>query len=403
MAQLRPPPSAPLAKVGIVEIINAAESLQAKGDLQGAIRVFSQWLPFAEPDTAWIGHFNLGILLRDAGDLPGAQKSFQMTLLQKPDFVQAQTALEQASSALRASSSPPSHSDILTNPRFFEHDIYFVVCAPAYQRTSGGIHALHCLAEDMHALGCAVGMFTTGSMPGAKVPLITTEDLQEIRSSGVLIVAIYPEIVVENILQADYVVWWLLNYPGFIKKNWDGSHDWADRVIGFGTEVARDCRCDGVLIYPLYDPSLFFPNTGVEKTETIYYVNRIINVMPDSQPPVAPTRILSPLDQLSYKQLRNIFWQTRLIVTHEWSGTFVIAQLCGVPVIFLESPIFSQTTHTNELFQYGSAWGYSEENVQKATHSLDHVAKIHQDRKAAWLPDLIKEIGIWITQAKIKC
>lgn len=388
--------------LGITDIVAEAEALQAGGDIQEAIRAYRQWLQSTSSSESWAAHFNLGVLLRDTGDLAGAQEAFQTVLRQKPDFAQAQAALEQVSPVSDAGGAAAAMSNMPANSRFFERDIYFVVCSPAYKRTSGGIHALHCLAEDMHAMGCTVGMLAAGSMPSARVPLITPERLQEIRSSGVLIVAIYPEIVVENILQADYVVWWLLNYPGFIKQNWDGTHDWTDRIIGFGPEVTKDCRCDGVLIYPLYDPDFFFPNPAVEKTETIYYVNRILGAAPDSRPPIAPTRILSPADQLSYKELRSLFWKTRVIVTHEWSGTFVIAQLCGVPVIFLESPLFSPATHVGEVFRHGSAWGYSEHNVRKAADSLGAVAKIHRDRKAAWLANLAQEIGIWIDQAKRK-
>ncbi len=251
-------------------------------------------------------------------------------------------------------------------------------------------------------MGCNVGMLAAGGMPGARTPLITPEQLIQIKSSGILLVAIYPEIVVENVLQADYVVWWLLNYPGFIKKNWNGNYDWADRILAFGPEVARDCRCDGVLIYPLYDPDFFYPDPSIEKSEIVYYVNRILSVAPSSSLPVQPTHVLNPKDELSYKQLRRLFWKTSLIVTHEWSGTFVIAQLCGVPVIFLESPLLSPTVHTGEVFLHGSAWGYTEDNVRKAANSLTAISKIHQNRKTAWLSDLSNEIATWVAHAKRK-
>ncbi len=287
-------------------------------------------------------------------------------------------------------------------PSISERDVYFVVYAPAYERTSGGIHALHALAEDMYAMGCNVGMLATSSMPGARTPLITPEQLFQIRSSGMLLVAIYPEIVVENVLQADYTVWWLLNYPGFIKHNWDGSYDWPDRIVCFGPEVGKDCRCDAKLIYPLYDPDLFFPNPGILKTETVYFVNRIMTVAESIQKPVEPTYILDPRNPLNYKQLRSLFWKSRVVITHEWSGTMVIAQMCGVPVIFIESALFSPETHKGELFAHGSAWGYSDENLLAAARTLGAVAQIHKDRKVVWLYDLASELKVWIDCAKRK-
>jgi hypothetical protein len=289
-----------------------------------------------------------------------------------------------------------------TLPHFSERDVYFVVYAPAYERTSGGIHALHALAEDLYAMGCTVGMLAASGMPGARTPIITPEQLFQIKSSGMLLVAIYPEIVVENTLQADYVVWWLLNFPGFIRRNWDGSHEWADRIVCFGPEVGKDCRCDGKLIYPLYDPDLFFPNPDIPKTETVYYVNRILTVAETIQKPVEPTYILDPKISLSYKQLRALFWKSKVVITHEWSGTMVIAQMCGVPVVFIESALFSPETHKGELFMYGSAWGYSTENLLAATRTLSSVAQIHKDRKAVWHHDVASELKIWIDSAKRK-
>jgi hypothetical protein len=287
-------------------------------------------------------------------------------------------------------------------PHFSERDILFVVYAPAYQRGSGGIHAIHALAEDMHAMGCNVAMLAASGMPGGRVPVIDPAYLETARSSGLLIIGIYPEIVTENVLNADYVVWWLLNYPGFIRKNWDGSHEWADRIVCFGPEVGKDCRCDGKLIYPLYDPDLFFPNPDIPKTETVYYVNRILTVAESIQKPVEPTYILDPKNALSYKQLRALFWKSKVIITHEWSGTMVIAQLCGVPVIFIESALFSPETHKGEVFMYGSAWGYSDHSLQTATRTLNSVAQIHKDRKAVWHHDLASELNIWIDSAKTK-
>jgi hypothetical protein len=287
-------------------------------------------------------------------------------------------------------------------PHFSERDILFVVYAPAYQRSSGGIHAIHSLAEDMHAMGCNVVMLAASGMPGGRAPVIDPAYLETARGSGLLIIGIYPEIVTENVLNADYVVWWLLNYPGFIRKNWDGSHEWADRVVCFGPEVGKDCRCDGKLIYPLYDPDLFFPNPNIPKTETVYYVNRILTVAESIQKPVEPTYILDPKNALSYRQLRALFWKSKVVITHEWSGTMVIAQMCGVPVIFIESALFSPETHKGEVFMHGSAWGYSDENLLAAARTLGSVAQIHKDRKTVWHHDLASELKLWIDSAKAK-
>lgn len=286
--------------------------------------------------------------------------------------------------------------------RFAEREIYFVIYAPAFQRTSAGIYALHAMAEDMHAMGCNVGMLAGAGMPGARVPLITGEGLETIRAAGMLIVAIYPEIVTENILRADYAVWWLLNYPGLIKGNWNGSYDWADRVVGFGPELARNGRCDATLAYPLYDPDFFFPNDAIPKTEIVYYVNRIFSITEAIPTPVTPTYVLSPANNLSYKQLRQVLWQSKVVIANEWSGTLIIARLCGTPVIHLPSPLLTVEAHSGEEHMLGAAWGYSEQNIEKARQSLGPLHLIHRKRKEMWLPSLAREVGAWISGVKKK-
>ncbi|MDL1867795.1 hypothetical protein FBR06_11350, partial [Betaproteobacteria bacterium PRO4] len=88
--------SKPLQKTKqLIEIATEAEQFQAQGDIEGAIQVYRQWLEHTHSRDEWIAQFNLGILLRDEGDLTGAQQAFQAVLKQKPDFVQANAALEQ--------------------------------------------------------------------------------------------------------------------------------------------------------------------------------------------------------------------------------------------------------------------------------------------------------------------
>ncbi len=77
----------------ITATVQEAEALQARGDTQGAIQLYRQWLEHAHSGDEWIAQFNLGVLLRDGGDITGAQQAFQAVLKQKPDFVQARAAL----------------------------------------------------------------------------------------------------------------------------------------------------------------------------------------------------------------------------------------------------------------------------------------------------------------------
>lgn len=283
-----------------------------------------------------------------------------------------------------------------------EKDIFFVVCAPPFNRNSGGIYALHALAEDLTMLGCNAGILTTETRPGSRAKLIDLDFYNKIVKSGMMIIAIYPEIIHQNTLEADYSVWWLLNYPGFINKSWNGDSVWADRVSCFTEELGKNLSYDSILTYPLYDPDFFKPHDNIEKKEIVYYANRILTTDGHEFPKIQATKILTPSADLNYKQLRNLFWSTKVFITSEWTGTAIIAQLCGVPVIFLESPILNKNLHNGPHFDSGSAWGLSEESILSATNTLPEVRKIHSQRKNNWINQLSQEARIWIADLKNK-
>lgn len=91
-AGINAPPAADPESIAC--IAGRAERLQADGDLQGAIETYRAWLAGRSSQDDWLAYFNLGVLLKDAGELSAAQQAFRATLQQRPDFVQAKNALE---------------------------------------------------------------------------------------------------------------------------------------------------------------------------------------------------------------------------------------------------------------------------------------------------------------------
>lgn len=77
----------------LLEKIDEAGQRQAQGDLQGAILIYRQWLQHSNSPDDWPAYFNLGILLKDAGELVEARQSFAAALERKPDLSQAKTAI----------------------------------------------------------------------------------------------------------------------------------------------------------------------------------------------------------------------------------------------------------------------------------------------------------------------
>jgi len=286
--------------------------------------------------------------------------------------------------------------------KLIDRNLLIVIQAPAFSMKSGGIYALHALAADLHGMGHQVALYSNGTFPGSPVSLIGEKGLLAARSQGITIIAIYPEITLTNFLSADYCVWWLLNFPGFINKKWNGNDSWADRVICYDPVFAMQTRCDGKLTFPLYDPDFFFPNPTVPKTEVVCYLNRIrYTGQKRLEAPVKVTKKLVPDDQLTYAELRELFWRTRLVISWERSGTCAIAQMCGVPIVYMPSPILQENPDVR-WGGYGSCWDYSEEGLAAATRSVKLVPLIHRDLRLLWPAALEREVAEWVAGAKRK-
>lgn len=84
------------------DIIDTTEALAAQGDRQGAVQAYRQWLAHSQSPMDWAARFNLGILLKDSGDLAGARQAFTAVLAQNPGFDQARAALALATPAPEA-------------------------------------------------------------------------------------------------------------------------------------------------------------------------------------------------------------------------------------------------------------------------------------------------------------
>lgn len=280
-----------------------------------------------------------------------------------------------------------------------EKEIYFIVVAPPYTRISGGIYALHALAQDLYHLGCNVGVLTSKMKPGSRADHITLDTYHDMVAAQMTTIAIYPDIMTSNSLEADYAVWWLLNYPGFLANNWNGDYSWANRIPCFVEDLGKDCRCDSILTYPLYDPDYFFPKPEIKKNQIVYYEHRIRNHSNYAPPPLQVTKILTPHEYFSYHDLRELFWTTSLFVTSEWTGTAIIAQLCGVPILFLESPILTKNLHSGNHFDYGSTWIANDQGVKEAQATLHAVREKHKLIKANWICTLENEVKVWINES----
>lgn len=90
-----PAAASPADPNDIATVVAQAEDYQAQGYMQAAIGIYRQRLSAHASAHDWMLQFNLGLLLKDAGELPAARHAFAQALQQRPDFEQAGLALQQ--------------------------------------------------------------------------------------------------------------------------------------------------------------------------------------------------------------------------------------------------------------------------------------------------------------------
>ncbi len=82
-----------ISSLSLTELIAQAEKLAAMSRIAEAIELYRSWIGATDSPFAYAVRFNLGRLLSDSGDLPGALESYTAALAQNPTFAMARLNL----------------------------------------------------------------------------------------------------------------------------------------------------------------------------------------------------------------------------------------------------------------------------------------------------------------------
>lgn len=79
--------------LSITELGTKAEALEAKNDREGAVKLYRDWIKKSKSPLKWVAQFNLGVLLRNMGDMEGAIESYRASLNTNPKLPHARINL----------------------------------------------------------------------------------------------------------------------------------------------------------------------------------------------------------------------------------------------------------------------------------------------------------------------
>ncbi|MCR1568264.1 glycosyltransferase [Mixta sp.] len=213
----------------------------------------------------------------------------------------------------------------------------YYIMSPDYRESSGGIQVLHKLCHRINLQGGEAWMVGCSKFnPDWQTPVLTMEKMHEHTVNHKVAIAVYPEIVVGNPLNAKVCVRYMLNHEGLLngtlmEEGVDDLFFWYSSQL-----IVKEPNPDFLtLVGP--DMSIFFDD-GREKTSKLLYLNRVPEACVDFSRLPADIKIISVQKPLPLHELAEILKGASVMYTYEWSGTCNLAALCGTPVVAMVAP-----------------------------------------------------------------
>ena len=225
----------------------------------------------------------------------------------------------------------------------------YLIAAPDYRESSLGIQVLHRLCHLINERGGCAWMVGCKINDEWNAPALTEEAYSTIMSSGKPWIAVYPEVTTGNPFSAPVTVRYMLNREGVIMGNAIDAGP-NDLFFWYRPEFADKEINAHLLCIEFFDLSLFKDDNPL-KDIVFLYLNRIpehavdFSILPDN------VTILSMTNPLPLQQLATLLKRGRVLYTFESSGTCVLANLCGCPVVALRAPGYEQYALNAQTFK----------------------------------------------------
>ena len=253
-----------------------------------------------------------------------------------------------------------------------QSNITYVVYAPGWVHWSAGIKVLHYLCHGLNSQGFIAYMALHGPTHRNDInenlitPILTREVIRKLARENSQVIAIYPESIVGNPLNAPNVVRWILNFPQLLGGETDFKHDY---VLAYSKTLSRSFS----LQFPIEPPVCFIPAIKIQE------IDDVDNYQSGGRPSGAieliyaqKYRALGGTEVIEYQNSREIerfgpnstsrsvtlkmLQDAKLLHVYENSTIITEACLLGTPVICHENEFFHELIASDELAFTGISW-----------------------------------------------
>lgn len=289
------------------------------------------------------------------------------------------------------------------------------IYAPPFVTWSAGIRVLHQLCDQLNKNGVPAWITLHG--PGSNLdvssqldtPVLTREILQSHIRRGLKTVAIYPETILGNPLNASVVITWMLNSPKLLggEKNFK-----SDFVYGFTQTLVKEYEDKSHL---KADGSIFLPPLDVEEVANVarkedlsnpfrlLYCQkfRALGGIPDSFEGKVIEVERFTTDAPSRTELLDLISRAQEVIVYENSTIVTEAEIIGTPVRCISNEWFNSLLAENELGSEGVVWG---KNSPKADASDSRVKTLEaiESAMAKLSSQLVLQNSKWQALANTK-
>lgn len=261
----------------------------------------------------------------------------------------------------------------------------YYIYALDYRETSSGICALHYLCHALNLEGFEA--YVTGTNvrnEQLKTPLLTDEVIERHAAEQRVPIAVYPEVVTGNPLNAQSVVRYMLNREGVINGN---KVEAGEKDLFFYYSSAFTPTISGqfdFLTVPVLDTEIFTtPKIQYPRVVSYLYLNRIPVEAVDFSLLPEDVEILSMATPLSHDQLARKLQVAKTLYSFELSGTCTVAMLCGCPAVKLNLPGFEHLGFSEQNLAVLKGAGFSRSTeldaIEAARQSLPRVAEVYEE------------------------
>jgi GT2 family glycosyltransferase/glycosyltransferase involved in cell wall biosynthesis len=232
-------------------------------------------------------------------------------------------------------------------PDFFfssSHNPYYIY-APDFCQSSAGIRSLHYLCHALNEIGSEAYITAEVTSPHLRTPHLTDEVIEQHNLAQRTPIAVYPEIVSGNPLNALTVARWLLNKPGHIGGEID--FDPNELIFYYDHWILPQGIVGDMLWIPTIDRRIFNNLDNPldnRRTGICYYANKFLVFGGEISAEIINlgTSLCHSIPR-THEEIAAILRQSKVLYCYEHSAIIQESLACGCPVIMVTSSYFKKT------------------------------------------------------------